>query len=513
MARSGDEDSSDGEASSSPKRQRVMLRKSEGTSSDRAVGGPAGRILEWLGQSTRPNGKPKTKVRKAAHRTVKANSKSGSAGMKRFRRKKIAVNALSMGPEARGVSPCSARTFGSGTSPDSRGSPEASCDDRHSSTGSSGRGSERSKAASSSSSSPVRVHKQVPPRKRPRGPVKPVAQPLLVRAAAAAKKSFASSPSNVAALSRQPATQPHATKVDPAERERGFEAAIADKMRSLCGEHENAEVLAEFIVAMVDEGRGNNEMTAELKPFFQEQAESFVKWVDECKSKILLGKGSPSKNKAGSGRQAQPTNPTEAALTALRGKNAAVVDVLGGGAAAATPAIPIPLKSSGLPGRTANSRSTSASSTPVVSPASSPSFSPPLGTIAVLPGPHVAVTNRVVLQPNPDFAGNSAPATELREGAAAVAKPRVVPSRPPIANGKTNATLFQVAAATNFTVSKVNKNDLLENMTKQLQTILTKLSDKSLNDEMRERYQALAQNVQMQMAKISRPQAQRRRSH
>eukprot|EP00421_Protoceratium_reticulatum_P050813 CAMPEP_0168455786 /NCGR_PEP_ID=MMETSP0228-20121227/50936_1 /TAXON_ID=133427 /ORGANISM="Protoceratium reticulatum, Strain CCCM 535 (=CCMP 1889)" /LENGTH=72 /DNA_ID=CAMNT_0008470655 /DNA_START=11 /DNA_END=227 /DNA_ORIENTATION=- len=45
-------------------------------------------------------------------------------------------------------------------------------------------------------------------------------------------------------------------------------------------------------------------------------------------------------------------------------------------------------------------------------------------------------------------------------------------------------------------------------MTKQLQVILTKLSDKSLTDEIREKYQALAQNVQTQMAKISKPQPQ-----
>jgi len=51
---------------------------------------------------------------------------------------------------------------------------------------------------------------------------------------------------------------------------------------------------------------------------------------------------------------------------------------------------------------------------------------------------------------------------------------------------------------------------LLENMTKQLQLILMKLNDKTLNDEMRERYQALAQNIQMQMAKISRPAPKRR---
>merc|ERR1712232_934068 len=55
------------------------------------------------------------------------------------------------------------------------------------------------------------------------------------------------------------------------------------------------------------------------------------------------------------------------------------------------------------------------------------------------------------------------------------------------------------------------KNELLENMTRQLQTILTKLGDRNLDDETREKYQILAQNIQTQMAKISKPQAPPRR--
>merc|ERR1712039_743527 len=54
---------------------------------------------------------------------------------------------------------------------------------------------------------------------------------------------------------------------------------------------------------------------------------------------------------------------------------------------------------------------------------------------------------------------------------------------------------------------KRKKNELLESMTKNLQQILTKLGDPTLQDDMREKYQNLAQNIKMQMAKISQPQA------
>lgn len=52
-----------------------------------------------------------------------------------------------------------------------------------------------------------------------------------------------------------------------------------------------------------------------------------------------------------------------------------------------------------------------------------------------------------------------------------------------------------------------DKQQLLLSMTQQLQLILTKLNNKSITDEMREKYQALAQNIKRQMSKISQPKA------
>jgi len=62
-----------------------------------------------------------------------------------------------------------------------------------------------------------------------------------------------------------------------------------------------------------------------------------------------------------------------------------------------------------------------------------------------------------------------------------------------------------VAKSSTVTPARREKNELLESMTKQLQLILSKLNDKSLNDETREKYQTLAQTIQLQMAKITKP--------
>ncbi|CAK0857012.1 unnamed protein product, partial [Prorocentrum cordatum] len=48
-----------------------------------------------------------------------------------------------------------------------------------------------------------------------------------------------------------------------------------------------------------------------------------------------------------------------------------------------------------------------------------------------------------------------------------------------------------------------NKNELLKSMTQQLQLILTKLNDKSITDDTKEKYQTLAHSIKTQMAKIT----------
>jgi len=91
-----------------------------------------------------------------------------------------------------------------------------------------------------------------------------------------------------------------------------------------------------------------------------------------------------------------------------------------------------------------------------------------------------------------------------------------VPSTSSQASSAAMAPAFSKSVAAARTVSgpstvRREKNELLKNMTKQLQVILKKLNDQSLNDSIRERYQAMAQSVQAQMTKLSRPQPAKRR--
>merc|ERR1711972_132962 len=89
----------------------------------------------------------------------------------------------------------------------------------------------------------------------------------------------------------------------------GFQAAVLERLKCLCGEHDDAKVLAEYIVVMVAGNKGREDMASEMKPFFsdQAQADSFVEWVEECKWKFLTGGRSPLIPKANSPQQAKVT--------------------------------------------------------------------------------------------------------------------------------------------------------------------------------------------------------------
>lgn len=113
--------------------------------------------------------------------------------------------------------------------------------------------------------------------------------------------------------------------------------------------------------------------------------------------------------------------------------------------------------------------------------------------------PHVVVTKRAVLRPSPAFVAD--PPTAVPVSAAL--------SQPAIASSPRQATTYKAAASSPAVSAaspvKQDRKHLLENMTRQLQMILTKLNDQTMNDESREKYQALAQSIQTQMAKISGP--------
>mmetsp|Transcript_751 Transcript_751/g.1830 ORF Transcript_751/g.1830 Transcript_751/m.1830 type:complete len:608 (+) Transcript_751:80-1903(+) len=332
---------------------------------------------------------------------------------------------------------------------------------------------------------------------------KSAAVPLAARppaTAAATTPAIAAAAFAVAAAAEQAGRRAVISQDD----ESTFQAAILDRLRSLCGEHEDAQVLAEYIVVMVAGSKGKEEMAFELKPFFQDQAqaESFVDWVEECKWKFLTGGPSPTKSLVGAGSQhpaGVAASSSGARAPARAARSPTVVTGRAGVAAVADDS----------PGLSAPAAAPHPSARPRLTPNIEFRNDASAAAASIQPGPHVAVTSRVVLQPNPDFAVASSPPSASREGAAAVTKSAAA-SRSAAGSLATGVSKAAAASKTMSNPVKSSKNELLENMTKQLQLILMKLNDKTLNDEMRERYQALAQNIQMQMAKISRPAPKRR---
>lgn len=334
------------------------------------------------------------------------------------------------------------------------------------------------------------------------------------------------SPASVASSSADPTLAPpllFPTKVhimgtsSTAQVEEGtFQAAVLDRLQNLCGEHEDAKVLAEYIVVMVAGNKGRVEMALELKPFFQDkkQADSFVEWVEETKWKFLTGGPSPVPGDlGGKGSEQAPaqasgsmSGPLNSRITASTIQQRLASSVAGGAAQSVA--------------HLAGNRKA------LLTPNLDHQGSQVIQTQpAVRPGPHVAVTSRCVLQPNPNFDASpphtfvhdnhaqslgrqAAPAhqsTHTRLAAIPTAFGMASPAQignPSFSKASSVATLKSSASAIPI---RREKNELLESMTKQLQMILTKLNDKGLADDTREKYQTMAQSIQLQMAKISKP--------
>lgn len=411
-------------------------------------------------------------------------------------RRSSAVNALELGADAalRGASPCSPEEA---ESPPVRTPPvraEAPAKPRKAagvvrrSRKSSGQLSKKRACSRSSDTSPAAVRSNA--LKRPR------VSKTAVGTAAAPPAAEPTSPSPVA--SPKSGGTPQKPVISPAD-EGTFQTAVLERLRSMCGEHEDAQVLAEYVVVMVAGNKHREEMSVELKPFFahQTQAESFVDWVEECKWKFLTGGPSPVKP-SGDPPQSPSASPEPSAAVSSRSVPA------GAGVFEIPPARGMQSSQTRRPATFTPAVSPLGHSRAQLAPNHDVFTTPTRGaaSVPVKPGPHVAVTSRVVLQPHPDHAlASSPPAAAQRRS---VASP-----------GGTTADggghLSKAAAASRIvTVGSVKreKNQLLESMTKQLQTILTKLKDTGLNDETREKYQALAANIQMQMGKITKPVAQ-----
>lgn len=457
-----------------------------------------------------PSGRPKATLAKAhpspAKKKAEASKVSAKAG-KGLR--KLGEAAL------RSASPCSPETSRSPKASSSKGkqaspAPQAAPPmpppalgyggAKVAGSGAEDSGSSRSPSRQSSSSS--RSPSPAPAAAASDAASRP-AKRLKTAASSASAPDSPNSPS--ASKVATPVTTPPRRPVLSAADEGSFQAMILDRLRTLCGETEHAEVLAEYIVVMVAGSKGREEMSVELKPFFQDQAqaESFVDWVEECKWNFLTGGPSPA---------AASTSPVLPNLSVLTPRASHPADFWGP-APNRLISIPVPAASSRI-ARQITKAGTSEGATKSAK--------------QIRSGPHVAVTSRVVLQPNPNFDDSPSPppSNEGQVSGQVVSKAPTVrsttgqssvaskaPATIPIAAKPASASLIASPAASSpapvssapVNPMKKEKNELLENMTKQLQLILTKLQDKTLSDDAREKYQALAQNVQTQMSKITKP--------
>lgn len=232
---------------------------------------------------------------------------------------------------------------------------------------------------------------------------------------------------------------------------------MTERLRELCSGHQDAEVLAEYIVVMVAGDKSREDMATELTPFFPEkkQGDAFISWVEECKSKFLVG-GAPKVRPPSSSSKEELASKTHKAKLASRQSSPA---------------------SASTPGRSQPRHGSSRVQDAVEGAAAK-----------------AAKIRKVLVQQqrhNHTDAGTPG------------SRARTPDSTPP----KTAALAALQAPAAAPARPKQNKNELLATMTKQLQTILTKLGERGLDDRTREQYQALAQTIQLQMAKITKPQA------
>lgn len=636
-----------------------------------AVAAAAAAAAVSRGRSTSPERErpPPAKVRRLAKSAVqkpaqkprftvsRAASSSRAASVRATAR--AAVNALTLGTEAaralRSASPCSpepapARREGATkrtSAPAADSSFAAGHAQRRGQKGPApvtpvqrerdGEEDDRSCSPSSASSSPVEVVGSAAKRQRTEAPAPPAAAPAASAASGAKAAALAAAAS---------ASARESMLVDDDNDTHTFQEAVLGRLRSLCGEHEDAQVLAEYISVMVAGSKDREEMTTELKAFFPDEvmAETFVNWVEDTKWRYLTRR--PSRLSSGSapaespsGASSQPSggggaasggsgsggSATTAGASATRGGGggggsapAAAMSVgkaFGATASAAAPpavrapapaivnspvkrvgTAPAPAVAASPPPALARKAAPASPATvgfgyratcggpaarlgPAVVASGSAAASvshvfeddrpvrpqlqfqavassaaaasgcggsgaaaptpvrarltpnaatfrdavdmatPQMSNVApVRPGPHVAVTSRVVLQPNPQFDAGARSSTPSAAAAvaAAVSKaaaasrsfaptPQVQRAAP--ATAASSSFSFSHAQAGTSISRRQNKNELLEKMTRELQAILKKLSDKSLNDDMREKYQALAQTVQNQLAKISKPQA------
>lgn len=234
-----------------------------------------------------------------------------------------------------------------------------------------------------------------------------------------------------------PTTQPELSELD----HMGLQDAVLERLRSLCDKDVDPKVLAEYIVVLAQMNKGPDHLSGELEAFFSDKAllQSFVRWVEDSKWSFVPG--------------GQPLKPVRSAQA---GKGVQQVDFRG------------PADTNGTARLAKNVEATSA------------------GPKTVRQGPHVAVTSRVVLQPNPNFDATPPVAK------APISSPIKSPMKSPISKAPSRMMPYMMPPPHSAEAQQVQ---LLGEFTKTLQTILTKLQNPELDDSQRERYQAMADKI------------------
>mmetsp|Transcript_105730 Transcript_105730/g.303870 ORF Transcript_105730/g.303870 Transcript_105730/m.303870 type:complete len:195 (+) Transcript_105730:528-1112(+) len=117
------------------------------------------------------------------------------------------------------------------------------------------------------------------------------------------------------------------------------------------------------------------------------------------------------------------------------------------------------------------------------------------------PGGHfVVVTQKLVLQPNRETGASGSSGSSRRPVLPAAAP--AAPATTVLASSR-GGSLGKAAATPEVIAANNRKLELLAEMTKRLREIINRLQDRHLDDQSREKYQALAQSIQNQMAGLN----------
>ncbi|CAL1173684.1 unnamed protein product [Cladocopium goreaui] len=261
---------------------------------------------------------------------------------------------------------------------------------------------------------------------------------------------------------------PNVMDVDltPAEQQE-LKDSVVKHVRQTVQADDEPDILAEFICVLLDQKKNSSEMLEELS-VMDDEAQPFVTWLEKEKA-TLIGRR-PSKTSWERRPPPQKVLADEEAPDKPPGQFT-----------------PLPSRSQAL--LTPNAVTASLEESAKAGGMDRQGL--------------VVITNRLILQPNCGHGGHSG------HSGHSVGHSGHTGHRPEGAVDAEKVALAEKKAEE----AHQKKLDLLAEMTKELQVILQRLSDKNLADPSRERYQTMAQTIQNRMASLSRPAEKAERAY